>query len=34
VVMLSLAAGEIGEGDLAQWIAAHSRPLEAPGIRP
>jgi death-on-curing protein len=33
-VMLSLAAGEIGEGDLAQWIAAHSRPLEAPGIRP
>jgi death-on-curing protein len=33
-VMLSLAAGEIGEDDLAKWIAKNSRPPEAPGIRP
>jgi death on curing protein len=33
-IMLSLAAGEIGEDDLARWIAANSRPLEAPGIQP
>jgi death on curing protein len=33
-VMLSLAAGEIGEDDLAKWIAGNSRPFEAPGIQP
>lgn len=33
-VILSLAAGEITEEALAGWIAAHIRPLEAPGIAP
>jgi death-on-curing protein len=33
-VMLGLATGEIGEEDLARWIAENSRPLEAPGIQP
>ncbi len=33
-VILSLAAGEITEDVLARWIAAHSRPLDAPGIVP
>jgi death-on-curing protein len=33
-VMLSLAAGEIGEDDFAGWIAKNSRKLEAPGLRP
>ena len=27
--MLALAAGELNEGELAEWIAAHSRPLES-----
>jgi death-on-curing protein len=33
-IVLSLAAGEIGEDALANWIAGHSRPLAAPGIAP
>lgn len=33
-IMLSLAAGEITEEVLARWIAAHIRPLDAPGIAP
>jgi death on curing protein len=33
-VMLSLAASEIGEDDLARWIAENGRPLEAPGLAP
>jgi len=33
-VMLSLAAGEIDEDDLARWIAGNIHPLEAPGIQP
>jgi len=33
-VILSLAAGEITEDVLAQWIAEHIRPLAAPGIQP
>lgn len=33
-MILSLAAGEITEQALASWIAAHIRPLEAPGIVP
>jgi death on curing protein len=33
-IMLSLAAGEIGEDDLARWIAVNIRPLGAPGIQP
>jgi death on curing protein len=33
-IMLSLAAGEIGEDDLARWIAESSRPLEALGLQP
>jgi death-on-curing protein len=33
-VILSLAAGEITEEILAQWIAEHSKPLDAPGIVP
>jgi death-on-curing protein len=33
-VILSLAAGEITEEILAQWIATHSKPLDAPGIVP
>jgi len=32
-IMLSLGAGEVGEDDLAKWIAACSRPFEAPGIQ-
>jgi death-on-curing protein len=33
-VILSLAAGEITEEILAQWIADHSKPLDAPGLVP
>ena len=33
-IMLSLAAGEITEDVLANWIANHVRPLDAPGIVP
>ena len=33
-MILSLAAGEIGEEVLAQWIGDHIRPLKAPGIAP
>ena len=33
-IILSLAAGEIAEDVLARWIAAHVRPLIAPGIVP
>jgi death on curing protein len=33
-IILSLAAGEITEEALAGWLAAHVRPLEAPGIVP
>lgn len=33
-IMLSVAAGEITEDDLAQWIAAHIKPLAAPPIVP
>jgi len=33
-IVLSLAAGEIAEDVLARWIAAHSKPLVAPGIVP
>ena len=33
-VVLSLAAGEFAEDDLARWIADHIRPLDAPGIAP
>lgn len=33
-IVLALAAGEITEDVLACWIAAHSRPLIAPGIVP
>ena len=33
-VILSLAAGEIAEDVLAQWIADHVIPLDAPGIAP
>jgi death-on-curing protein len=33
-IILSLAAGEIGEEALARWISDHLRPLEAPGIQP
>jgi death on curing protein len=33
-IVLGLAAGEITESDLAQWIAAHIQPLIAPGIVP
>jgi death-on-curing protein len=32
--MLSLAAGEITEADLAAWITTYIRPIEAPGIVP
>ena len=31
---LNLAAGEIDEDVLARWIAARSRPLDAPSIAP
>ena len=31
-IVLSLAAGEVTEDVLARWIAAHTRPLIAPGI--
>jgi death on curing protein len=33
-IVLTLAAGEIGEDVLARWIAAHSKVLVAPGIAP
>lgn len=33
-VILSLAAGEIAEDVLTQWIADHVIPLDAPGIAP
>ncbi len=33
-IVLGLAAGEIAEDVLAPWIAAYSKPLEAPGIVP
>jgi death-on-curing protein len=33
-MILSLAAGEITEEFLAQWIADHIVPLDAPGIAP
>ena len=33
-IILSLAAGEITEDVLTRWIAAHVRPLDAPGIAP
>ncbi len=33
-VVLSLAAGEITEDVLARWVAAHIKPLVAPGIVP
>lgn len=33
-IVLSLAAGEITEEVLARWIAAHIKPLVAPGIVP
>lgn len=32
--VLSLAAGELAEENLARWIADHIRPLDAPGIAP
>jgi death-on-curing protein len=33
-IMLSLAAGEIGEDDLARWIAENTHPLESPSLQP
>jgi death-on-curing protein len=33
-IVLALAAGEIGEGVLARWIAQNNRALEAPSIAP
>jgi death on curing protein len=33
-IILGLAAGEITEEVLAHWVAAHSRPLDAPAIVP
>jgi death-on-curing protein len=33
-MILSLAAGEITEELLAQWLADHVIPLDAPGITP
>jgi death-on-curing protein len=33
-VILSLAAGEISEDVLAQWLRVHLRPLDAPSIQP
>jgi death-on-curing protein len=33
-IVLGLAAGEVTEDVLARWIAAHSKPFEAPGIVP
>jgi death-on-curing protein len=33
-MILSLAAGEITEDVLAQWVADHIVPLDAPGIAP
>ena len=33
-IVLSLAAGEITEDVLARWVAAHIKPLVAPGIVP
>jgi death-on-curing protein len=34
VMILSLAAGEITEELLSQWLADHVVPLDAPGIAP
>ena len=34
VIVLALAAGEIGEDVLARWIADNIRPLNAPSIQP
>lgn len=33
-IILAMAAGEIGEGVLARWIADHAKPLDAPSIQP
>lgn len=33
-VVLSLAAGEISEDLLAQWLRDHLRPMDAPSIQP
>jgi death on curing protein len=33
-MMLSLAAGEVGENVLARWLVDSVRPFEAPGIAP
>jgi death on curing protein len=33
-MILSLAAGEIGEDLVTHWIADHSKPLDAPSIQP
>jgi death-on-curing protein len=33
-IVLSMAAGEIGEDVLARWIAGHNKALIAPGIVP
>jgi prophage maintenance system killer protein len=33
-IVLSLTAGEVAEEGLARWIAAHIRPLDAPGLVP
>jgi death-on-curing protein len=33
-IVLAMAAGEVGEEVVASWIAAHVKPLKAPGIRP
>jgi death-on-curing protein len=33
-VILSLAAGEIMEDELARWVAAHIKTFDAPGIAP
>ena len=33
-IVLGLAAGEISEEVLANWIADHMKPLDAPGIAP
>lgn len=34
VIVLALAAGEIGEDVLARWISDNVRPFAAPGIQP
>jgi death on curing protein len=33
-IVLALAAGEISEEVLANWVAHHMKPLDAPGIAP